>query len=184
MVNTATAAPDVIVAAGGLVSSQAMVAAITSRSLTRRLVFASGRVRADEPRREHPPYAGQGMYLETTKQRPEDIETRQRMSEFFAPSKIFHLVNDQSVVGDDESRWEIQKLVARDAATIQSAITDGRSKGAQAIVVSADPCFTENRRTVARCIDGRLPAGSRKMVGCSSSHNVSQRRRCACEPEG
>ena len=139
-----------------------MVAAITSRSLTRRLAIASGRVRADEPRREHPPYAGQGMYLETTKQRPEDIETRQRMSEFFAPSKIFHLVNDQSARGDDESRWEIQKLVARDAATIQSAITDGRSKGAQAIVVSADPCFTENRRTVARCIDRRLPAGREK----------------------
>jgi hypothetical protein len=154
---------NVIVAAGGLVSSQAMIPAMAASASNKdaRLLFVSGRTKADQPSREHPPYKSGGLFLETTRKSLNDVETRKRAVEGFDPVDIFHLVNDQSVVSNDESGWDLDQIVIANstgaagvAGSIATAVAAAVGKGAKALVVSADPFFTVNRDAVVSAISG------------------------------
>ena len=149
-----------------MVTARAIEATLISNpAISKMVLFAGGRVRTDDPAGEHQIGAINGFYLETTRKRLEDHETRQMLGLVLSKgkSKIFHMINDTSVVNDDESQWKVRRVVANTTAagaaapSINNAIDSAVARRADALVVSADPFFNKNKAAIIARVANQLP---------------------------
>src|SRR5712691_11894723 len=141
---------DIIVAAGGLITSLAAEKAAAKIGSNKRVLYTSGRFQSEEPASEHNANAKKGEYLDNT---PKDV-TKHHGHEHLKKvlgqnKKIYHMTNDKSAVRDTEGGWGMYVNVvhANQDTGFSQAFADFKANG-DALIVSPDSYFSVAKKDI------------------------------------